>query len=165
MMRNKKQLDTFEDTKEKALRLLEFRNHSEKELTDKLARLGASSENIERTVEFLNGYKLINDENYAEAFARDLHHLKGYGKNRIRSELYAKGIDGAIIDTVLEELDDNDLDLLTEKIKKRLNGDFEKKSRDRVTRYFVNKGYSFDEIRSCIEKTVQSDENQQTNDL
>lgn len=159
MMRNQKQLDTFEDTKEKALRLLEFRNHSEKELTDKLARLGASSENIEKTVEFLINYRLINDENYAEALARDLQRLKGYGKNRIKSELYAKGIDGAIIDTVLEELDDNDLDLLTEKLQKRLNGDFEKKSRDRVTRYFVNKGYSFDEIRSCMDRIMQLNEN------
>lgn len=156
MRDNQKSLETFEDTKEKALRLLEFRNHSQKELSDKLMRLGASRENIEQTVEFLKNYRLINDEAYAEALANDLQRLKGYGKNRIRSELYSKGIDRAITEVVLEELEDNDLDMLTEKIKKRLNGDFERKSRDRVTRYFINKGYSIDEIKSCIEKITQN---------
>ena len=156
MRNNKKPLETFEDTKEKALRLLEFRNHSKKELTDKLMRLGATGENIERTIEFLSEYKLINDEAYAEALARDLQHLKGYGKNRIRQELYLKGIDGGITDAVLEELEDNDLELLSDKIKKRLNGDFERKSRDRVTRYFIGKGYSIDEIKSCIDGIIRS---------
>ena len=159
MRTNQKTLETFEDTKEKALRLLEFRNHSEKELSDKLARLGATRENVEKTIDFLKNYSLINDKSYAEALSRDLQNLKGYGKNRIRSELYSKGIDSSTADSILEELDDNDLDLLTEKIRKRLNGNFERKSLDRVTRYFINKGYSFDEIRGCIERIKQESEN------
>ena len=158
MRTNQKPRETFEAAKEKALRLLEFRNHSEKELSDKLLRLGASSENIEKTMVFLKNYGFINDEAYAGALSRDLQKLKGYGKNRIKSELYSKGIDRSIIDSVTEELDDNDLELLTERIKKRLNGDFERKSLDRTTRYFINRGYSFDEIKSCIERIRQADE-------
>ena len=38
--REKKEL-TFDEAKDKALRLLEFRSHSERELSDKLKRAGA----------------------------------------------------------------------------------------------------------------------------
>lgn len=39
--REKKEL-TFDEAKDKALRLLEFRSHSERELSDKLKRAGAA---------------------------------------------------------------------------------------------------------------------------
>ena len=48
--REKKEL-TFDEAKDKALRLLEFRSHSERELSDKLKRAGAKEEDI---VKFLN---------------------------------------------------------------------------------------------------------------
>ena len=47
----KKEL-TFEQAKDKALRLLEFRSHSERELKDKLKRAGAKEDDIEEILEF-----------------------------------------------------------------------------------------------------------------
>ena len=44
--REKKEL-TFDEAKDKALRLLEFRSHSERELSDKLKRAGAKEEDID----------------------------------------------------------------------------------------------------------------------
>ena len=43
--REKKEL-TFDEAKDKALRLLEFRSHSERELSDKLKRAGAKEEDM-----------------------------------------------------------------------------------------------------------------------
>jgi len=45
--REKKEL-TFDEAKDKALRLLEFRSHSERELSDKLKRAGAKEEDIDK---------------------------------------------------------------------------------------------------------------------
>ena len=49
--REKKEL-TFDEAKDKALRLFEFRSHSERELSDKLKRAGAKEEDIDEILNF-----------------------------------------------------------------------------------------------------------------
>lgn len=149
-MNYEKKEPTYEQTKEKALRLLEFRNHTKKELERKLKVFGANEENIEKVTVFLQEYGLINDREYAKRFACDLQNLKKYGKNRIKNELFAKGISPEFVDEAIGELDDDYEDTLKELIKKRLKGDFEQKNKDRTIRYFIYRGYSFDEIKRII---------------
>ena len=60
----KKELSKNE-TKEKALRLLAFRAHSEKELSDKLKRAGAKDEDLPGVMEFVKEYGFVNDAEYA----------------------------------------------------------------------------------------------------
>ncbi len=140
----------YNEAKEKALKFLDFRSHSEKELKDKLKRAGAPDDIISDVIDFLNEYRLIDDTEYAKRYARDLQNLKRYGKNRIKSELVIKGIKSYIIDEVIAELPEQEENLLFELVKKRLKGDFEKKNCDRVMRYFIYRGYQPDEIKSCI---------------
>lgn len=154
----KNNIDTpldFSKAKEKALNYLEYRIHSEKELSQKLKRAGALDEDIEKIIEFLKEYKLLDDEDFATRFARDLKVLKKYGKNRIKQELYLKGINKDIIDNVLSDLEDTDMDTLYDMIKKHLKGNFDKKNTDRVIRYFITRGYSIDEIKTCIRKSEE----------
>jgi len=146
----KKEMD-YSKTKEKALRLLEFRNHSTGELHKKLKIAGSTDEDIEKVIEFLKEYNLVNDREYAKRLALDLKNLKKYGERRIRSELLTKGISSEYIEEALSELPEFDEDELVELVRKRLKGDFEKKNKDRVLRYFLTRGYSFDEIKSAIE--------------
>ena len=96
MIREKKELNKAQ-AKEKALRLLEFRSHSEKELRDKLLRAGAKAEDLPEIFDFLREYSFINDAEYAKKIARDLQNLNKYGIRRIRDELKSRGIE--IIDT------------------------------------------------------------------
>ena len=137
--------------KNKALRLLEFRSHSEGELREKLKIYGAKSEDIEKVVEFLLEYKFLNDESYAIRLSHDLHNIKKYGKRRIEQELYRKGISREIISLVTEEIEDDEKDMLLPLMEKKLSGDFSPKSRDRAFRYFVQRGYSFDDIKSVFD--------------
>lgn len=145
----KKEMD-FTAAKEKALRLLEFRNHSSGELRKKLSVAGALNEDIEKVMEFLQEYNLINDRDYAKRLASDLQNLKKYGKRRICSELASKGINQEFIEEAVSELDEIDDDEFLVLVEKRLKGDFEKKNKDRVIRYFLNRGYSFDKIKGAI---------------
>ena len=62
--REKKEL-TFDEAKDKALRLLEFRSHSERELSDKLKRAGAKEEDIDEILEFCRNYGFLDDRKYA----------------------------------------------------------------------------------------------------
>ncbi len=148
----------FHEAKEKALRYLEFRSHSEKELRDKLYRAGAKEEDILAIMEFLKEYRFIDDKSFAEKYAHDLKTLKKFGKIRIKSELFKKGISSDIIDDVLETFDWESEDVLTPLVLKKLSGDFQKKSIDRCIRYFLYKGYSFDEIKASIDKIKTEEE-------
>lgn len=150
----KREMD-YSQTKEKALRLLEFRNHSSGELKRKLKIAGASDEDIENVIEFLKEYKLINDREYAKRLAADLKNLKKYGERRIRTELKSRGILSEDIEEAIGELPEFDEEELITMVKKRLKGDFEKKNKDKVMRYFLNRGYSFDEIKKAIENIEQ----------
>lgn len=147
----KQTLENYEQTKDKALRLLTFRAHSEKELCDKLRMSGAKEEDIERTLEFCRRYGFVNDLQYAKSKARDLKNLKKYGKRRIEAELYSKGISSEAVSEAVGELEFDD-DILKMLVEKKLANNFEKKSIDRCMRYFLYRGYEMSDIRNCIEE-------------
>lgn len=151
MIREKKEL-TPQDAKEKALRLLEFRSHSEKELRDKLLRAGAKEEDLPPIFEFLREYSFLNDSEYAKKLASDLQNLNKFGKRRIRDELKSRGIYGEDLENAMLELSDEEEEKLLPLMERKLGGDFEKKNIDRAIRYFVYRGYSFDDIKSTIEQ-------------
>ena len=56
------------------------------------------------------------------------------------------------------EIEWEDEDILYPMVKKKLSGDFERKSIDRCIRYFVYKGYGLEEIKSMIEKINAEEE-------
>lgn len=142
----------YNEAKEKALKYLEYRSHSEKELSDKLKQKGASDQVICEVIEFLHEYKLVDDLEFAKKYAHDLVNLKKLGKSRIKTELFKKGINQEIINSVLYELPEEDEDVLFELVKKRIRGNLEKKNFDKVMRYFIYKGYSPDKIKECIKR-------------
>ena len=144
-----KEMD-YSATKEKALRLLEFRNHSTGELKKKLTIAGANSEDIDKVIEFLEEYNLVDDRDYAKRLALDLQNLKKYGIIRIRQELASRGISSEYIEEAIDELPEPDNDEFLALVEKRLNGNFERKNKDRVIRYFLNKGYSLDTIKRAV---------------
>ncbi len=151
---------TYEQAKDKALRLLAFRAHSEHELRDKLKRANAVEEDIEPIIEFCKEYNFLNDADFAKRKAIDLKNLKKFGKNRIKSELYRFGIASDIIEDVLMDMDfEDEADKLRPLIEKKLGGDFERKSKDRCIRYFMYRGYDFYTIKNCID--IIENENEQ----
>ena len=143
---------TFDETKEKALRLLEFRSHSEKELSEKLLRAGAERDDLPDVLTFLREYGLVNDQDYAKRLAKDLANLKKYGKFRIRAELKNKGICAEYIEDAMAELADFESDTLLPLVQKRLKGDFDRKNIEKIMRYFTYRGYSYTDIQACIDK-------------
>lgn len=151
MIREKKELNKAQ-AKEKALRLLEFRSHSEKELRDKLLRAGAKAEDLPEIFDFLREYFFINDAEYAKKLARDLQNLNKYGIRRIRDELKSRGIQGEDLENAMLELSDEEEDQLLPLMERKLSGNFDKKNIDRAIRYFAYRGYGFDDIKSAIGK-------------
>ena len=149
----------YAQTKEKALRLLEFRTHSERELFVKLKRTGAEDETINSVMEFLKEYNLIDDEKYAVNYALDLQNLKKLGKNRIAGELSKKGIAREYIQKAIDNLPDLSDGILSELVSKRLKGNFDNKNKEKAIRYFLYRGYSLDEIKKSIREAETKEDN------
>ncbi|MCX7714863.1 MAG: recombination regulator RecX [Clostridia bacterium] len=148
MQKKQDKVLTYEQVKEKALYLLSFRPHSERELEKKLLKIGAKEQDIEDVIEFCKEYCLIDDEAFAKQLALQL--SEKYGKSRIGYELARRGISRDIISVCLEEIE-FDEEVLLLLVEKKLAGNFEKKSIDRAIRYFSSHGYAISDICRCID--------------
>lgn len=145
----KGEVPDFEQVKDKALELLSMRMHSESELRNKLKMRGASEVDIDDTMDFLKECGFVNDNEFARMYAEELCENKRYGRARIKSELYKKGISPDIISGIIDDIE-SDPDELRGLVENKLGGDFSKKNTDKAIRYFIYRGYSFSEILSCI---------------
>ncbi|MBO8167681.1 MAG: regulatory protein RecX [Thermoanaerobacteraceae bacterium] len=76
-----------------ALRLLNYRWYTEKELKQKLQDKGYHQETVEKVVARLKELDYINDERYAEIWIQDRVKLKPVGRVRLLHELAEKGIE------------------------------------------------------------------------
>ncbi len=147
----------FLGAKDKALKLLAFRAHSEYELKDKLRHSNTPDDVIDEVMEFLREYNLADDRIYAERLARDLANIKKFAKRRILIELSRKGISREIANDAVSELETDEFEMLVPQMKKKVGEDFSQKSRDRAFRYFASRGYSFDDIKCAFEE-IKSEE-------
>ena len=80
--------------REKALYLLEHRSHSKRELTEKIARTAASRQAAQAAADHLEELGLLDDQAYAESYAKELFLRKRYGARRVRQELARRALTG-----------------------------------------------------------------------
>ncbi|MDD6276710.1 MAG: regulatory protein RecX [Clostridia bacterium] len=134
---------------------LDRRDYSAAEMRRKLSpKYGEKA--ADEAVEKLCELNLINDERYAENFANSLYAYKKYGKNRIKSELYRKGIDSDIIKNVLDEIfeseDADNVQRIVEIIRKKYYNKMDsRESRQKVFAAMVRLGYAFSDIRDAMD--------------
>ena len=137
---NPKEKFTTEQTKEKALNLLEYRAHSRRELFDKLKRftdIGTANE----VLDMLEDGGLLDDEAYAFQYAHDLMELKLLAEQAIFAAEEEIGSPEERLDRIIEIRYKN---LLTdEKICKK------------VINSLFRLGYGYDMIKGAIYKVKE----------
>lgn len=84
------------------MRLLARREHSRRELLDKLALRGFERDEAAPVIDQLAEQNWQNDDRYAECYVRD-RIAKGYGPIRIAYELQQRGVSDADLDAQAEE--------------------------------------------------------------
>ncbi len=144
-----------------AMYSLDIRDHSEREIRQKLSRK-YDEQSVDTAVEKLLDLGLVNDRRYAELLTRELFERKKYGKNRVKSELFRKGIATDTINEVLEayeeENEPNSVKRIVDIIEKKYyNKLLDEKSRQKVFAALVRLGYSFSDIREAMSE-FSSDE-------
>lgn len=76
----------------RALARLARRDHAEAEMRRALKRAGHAADEVEAAVARLKGQRALDDERFAEAFARGRLRHRGLGRNRIKHELRERGV-------------------------------------------------------------------------
>ena len=142
--------------KEKALWLISYRDHSKKELTDKIRRT-CDEESAEKAVERMEELGLVNDRVYAERYARKLLFTKHMSKTAASYELARKGIDRELSDEILEGIDVDEREQIREVIEKKYRNLSDEKIKRRAISALQRLGYRFDDIRAVLEEYTEED--------
>jgi len=149
--------------KRKAFDYLGRRLHSYNELRLKLLRKKYDKELISEVLDSLGEKKFIDDYEFGKQYAEEKIRLKSWGKNKIKSELFRKGIPAGIIDEIVNKEDSSSSEnaeaLAKKKIKVLSGRNYEKRVlSSKLYSYLLSKGYEYDIIREVIKKLIDEDE-------
>lgn len=138
---------------EKALYLLEYRNYSKRELTEKIARTAASREAAQAAAGRMEELGLIDDRRFGEDYARELFSRKGYGARRVAQELRRKGLDQELVQELVEKYGSPEQS--GENIRRMLEKKYpgwreDEKVRRRAFAALQRLGYSYQEVREAM---------------
>lgn len=144
----------FHDPKEarkKAMDYLARREYGRRELIDKLCTAGFDGEIAGEAVERLRSEGLQDDRRFVEGFAQSRIN-QGKGPLRVQTELRQRGIDAAVVDDVLADLDPVWAGIAREvrrkKFGERKPGNFPEKARQ--MRFLKYRGFSQSQIESAV---------------
>ena len=144
--------------KDKAMWLISFRDHSRRELLDKL-RKDYPEDVAEAAVDRLEELGLIDDGRYARRYTADLINLKHLSERGIRQKLREKGIDRDLIDEILEETEvDEDEQIRTIIEKKYASKLNDEKLRRRAVAALQRLGFSYQSIKSVLNEYTDIEE-------
>ena len=137
--------------KEKALWLISYRDHSKKELTEKIRRT-CDPESAEKAAARMEELGLINDESFARRYAESLIFSKNKSKTAARFELAKKGIDRELAEEILDELEVDPREQIKRLLSKKYKNLEDEKIRRRAVAALQRNGFCRDDIRSVLEE-------------
>lgn len=127
--------------RERAIRLLTYRERSAAGLRDRLMEDGYSEEAASAVVADLERIGLVDDERFAHALARTLTHARGLGRGRITRELARAGLSDDIASAALEQALPPDAEFDAARRLARIAAAKPDATRDRVANRLLRRGY------------------------
>jgi regulatory protein len=131
------------EIKESCLRLLARREHSQKELLNKLLVKGLAKDDILAVIDELAQQGWQSDSRYAESYTR--HRIqKGYGPIFIAYELRKNGIDAVNFEDIMQKMADSWMELLEQVYIKKYGHDLllDRNEWAKRSRFLMQRGFS-----------------------
>ena len=130
-----------------AMNLLSRREHSAKELFNKLRQRAFSEKEIETALKQLQLDNLLNDERFAESYIHQ-RIQKGFGPMRILQELSQRGISQETIQTQMDYQDEYWSKLMQHQRSKKYGTKIPEDYGERVkqARFLQNRGFSTESV-------------------
>ena len=142
--------DAYKAIYNKALDIISRREHSQKELSNKLIKKFDIPELVDSVIHSLLEKNLLNDYRYSESYvvARK---IKGFGPKKIGYELVSRGVNENIASEVIDAeggWNEAALKAFNKKFKAGIGEDFKEQNKQKV--FLQNRGFSFQEIDSVF---------------
>lgn len=147
--------------KNKALNILSKADQSEKKIREKLHDDFEES-TIDKVIEFLKRNKFIDDNLLAQKIVNTNLNLNKCGKNRIKQNLYNKGLDAFSIIEAMSEID-SDIEFenamhLAKKRYERVKNEDSRKIYQKLSQHLAYKGFDYDIIKRVLNKLLSNDD-------
>ena len=147
--------------KERAFSMLSGREYTSSQLRDRLAR-HVDPEAAGQAVERMEELGLVDDDGYAERYARELSERKHCGLLRIRQELRQKGLSGAQIEQALENVyapdadgESPELEAAAALVRSRYMKKLADGRRDLVVAALQRRGFAYSVIKEAIKRAEE----------
>ena len=152
------------------MRALEYslmRPHSQHELSqylyrktrDTLTKTGSIKKGVSKALTervydriILKGY--VNDEAFARYWVENRQLRKGISKRKLQAELASKGVDRAIVESLLSETERTDEEEIQKIIEKKA-GRYD--DTQKLTAYLARQGFGYEDIKRAIENSDKDD--------
>jgi regulatory protein len=149
--------EEFEAAFRRGLQLISRRPQSIAEIRTKLHRKQTQTRVIEKVIERLQSANLLDDQSFARAWVDNRQSFRPRGSRALRMELRNKGVATEIIDTVLENFDDEDAAYqAAEKAYPRYRSLPPEIGEQRLLAYLARRGFIYGMCRKVVDATVQS---------
>lgn len=136
--------------RDKAIELLARREHSRRELTDKLAARGFEGATIAGAIDRLAAEGLQSEQRFAESFV-NARLARGYGELRIRAELNQRGIGGDLLSEALAEAEVDWFEQAEQALAKKWRaGVPDAQAIPKALRYLAGRGFTGEQAREAI---------------
>ena len=141
----------------RALYMIEAHALSQKELQDRLQEVGYDEDSIAVAMQKLIYYGYVNDADLARAICRYAQTQGKYGAWKLRNKLISRGIGRALMEEVLQEMDEGwEADALQEHLpvlyRKYAAQEDARKRRDKVAAALKRRGYDWEDITTALNK-------------
>ena len=134
---------------DKALTHISASPKTRKQIKDFLVKKGYVEAVIDYVLERLDYYGYADDRQYCKMYAES---VSGKSKKAIEVELLKRGVDRAVIEEELADLQDDEDEVLS-LLKKYLRGKpLSKENVYKGCRYLIAKGYDYDTVKSASER-------------
>ncbi|WP_329569654.1 recombination regulator RecX [Streptomyces sp. NBC_01361] len=150
------------------LRLLTGQPRTRKQLADALAKREIPDEVAEEVLSRFEEVGLINDGAFADAWVESRHHGRGLARRALARELRTKGVDSAVIDEAVGQLDSEQeeetaRELVARKLRSTRGLDRDKRLR-RLAGMLARKGYPEGMALRVVRQALE-EEGEETEDL
>lgn len=161
--------DLLESTIQKALHFLSFRPRSTSEIRKNLTTRDVPDSVIEETIDRLQKNSILDDQKFAQDWIENRSVFRPRSRSALRMELRMKGISDEIIQTALEDIDDEALTMqAAQKYMHRLEGLNKLEFRKKLSSHLARRGFNFASINPVVtfvwnEIQSKSDHGESTN--
>jgi len=144
-----KDLSSLDKVYNRALRFIEYRPRSVKEVVVKLRQLKVEKESVAKVVNKLLSQKFLDDRKFAQLWVEHRRGSSPRGSFLIGRELHVKGIDQKIIDDVLEIKPEDELELAIELAQKKMRTT---EDPQKILAFLARRGFRYDISKGALEK-------------